>query len=750
MSLQSIKSSRSLRLTLRFVVPLVAAMALLAYAVVPLVDKLTLRWSVRDMDIRSKLVTSTLQEPLGELLEQGNKKKIQSLLARATQDERLFALGYCDVQGNLLFKTRAFPDGLGCSIPDPSLRKTPSLLELPQGLVHVAVNPFLMEGMPAGSLVLLHDMSFFRQRSEDTRKYLLVLFAVLSLVTSVITVLIAHLSWRGWMTGVRALLRGEGLIRPFARSSSSELQPLVGDLRALLRTMDAEKRMADDLTLSWNPDSLRSLLFQQLAGEQILVVSNREPYIHMKGREGIEIQRPASGLVTAVEPVLRACSGIWIAHGSGTADREVVDQKHYVRVPPEHPEYTLRRIWLTEEEEKGYYYGLANEGLWPLCHIAHVRPIFRTGDWNRYVAINQRFADAVAREAERDDPVVLVQDYHFALLPGMLRQSLPRATIITFWHIPWPNPESFGICPWREEILRGMLGSTIVGFHTPFHCKNFLETVDRYLETRVNYASSTISHGGNLTLVEAYPISIQWPSPWQETQPPVARCREDIRRELNLGKDILLGLGVDRLDYTKGILERLRAVECLLETHPDMAGRFCFIQIAAPSRSVLEEYQAFDARVRALAAQINERFSRDGYQPVHLRVEHHEPRDINRYYRAVDVCLVTSLHDGMNLVAKEFVAARDDERGVLVLSRFTGAAHELYEALIVNPYHIEQTADALYQALTMPEFEQQARMRSMRSMVRDFNVYRWAARMLLDAARIRRREKLAERIGVAL
>ncbi|HQN68147.1 MAG TPA: trehalose-6-phosphate synthase, partial [Smithellaceae bacterium] len=397
-----------------------------------------------------------------------------------------------------------------------------------------------------------------------------------------------------------------------------------------------------------------------------------------------------------------------------------------------------------------YYYGLANEGLWPLCHIAHVRPVFRTADWNRYVAINQRFADAVVREAEREDPVVLVQDYHFALLPGMLQQVLPKATIITFWHIPWPNPESFGICPWREEILRGMLGSTILGFHTPFHCKNFLETVDRYLETRVNYASSTISHGGNLTLVEAYPISIQWPSPWQDTQPPVARCREDIRQELNLGRDILVGLGVDRLDYTKGILERLRAVECLLETHPDLVGRFCLIQIAAPSRSVLEEYKAFESRVRALAERINAKFSRNGYQPVHLKVEHHEPRNINRYYRAVDVCLVTSLHDGMNLVAKEFVAARDDERGVLVLSRFTGAAHELYEALIVNPYHIEQTADALYQALTMPEFEQQARMRSMRSMVRDFNVYRWAARMLLDAARIRRREKLAERIGVAL
>ena len=295
-----------------------------------------------------------------------------------------------------------------------------------------------------------------------------------------------------------------------------------------------------------------------------------------------------------------------------------------------------------------------------------------------------------------------------------------------------------------------MLGSTILGFHTPFHCKNFLDTVDRYLETRVNHASSTISHSGNLTLVESYPISIQWPSPWQDTQPPVDRCRQDIRQSLNLGREGLVALGVDRMDYTKGILERLRAVECLLETHPDMVGRLCFIQIAAPSRSVLEEYQTFESRVRALAGQINERFSSEGYQPVHLKVEHHEPRDINRYYRGVDVCLVTSLHDGMNLVAKEFVAARDDERGVLVLSRFTGAAHELYEALIVNPYHIEQTADALYQALTMPEFEQQARMRSMRSMVRDFNVYRWAARMLLDAARLRRREKLAERIGVSL
>lgn len=748
MSPKKFKSSRSLNLTLRFVLPLIIAMTILGYLLAPLVDRMTLRWSVRDLDIRAKLIVSAIQEPLSVLLAEKNKKKINSLFTRSLQDERLFAIGYCNSEGKLLYKTPTFPEGLGCALPDSSVHESPALLQLPQGLVHVAVNPVSVDETSSGALVLVHDMSYVERRSEDTRKYIVALFAIVCLVTSFITVLVAHLSWQGWMTSVRALLRGDALLKPFTKSSNSELQPLVGDLRKLLHVMTEERRLADDATLSWNPESLRNLLFKQLTGEQILVVSNREPYIHVQGKTGLEIQRPASGLVTAVEPVMRACSGTWIAHGGGSADRRVVDKKDHVRVPPEHPDYTLRRIWLTKEEEKGYYYGFANEGLWPLCHIAHVRPIFRTSDWYHYTAVNQRFADAVIQEADRDDPVILVQDYHFTLLPKMIRKALPKATIITFWHIPWPNPESFGICPWREELLQGMLGSTILGFHTPFHCKNFLETVDRYLETRIEHASTTIYHGGNLTLVEAYPISIQWPAPWQDTQLSVAHLQDDIRQELNMDKNCLIALGVDRLDYTKGILERLRAIEKLLKSYPEMIGRFCFIQIAAPSRSSLEEYQAFEVRVRALATQINLRFGRGTYMPVHLKVEHHEPEDVNRYYRASNVCMVTSLHDGMNLVAKEYVAARDDERGVLILSQFTGAAHELYEALIVNPYHIEQTADALYQALTMPEFEQQARMRSMRAMIRDFNVYRWAARMLLDAARIRQREKLADRIGM--
>lgn len=744
------KSLRSLPLSLRFVIPLAVALIVLAYALVPLVERLTLRWFVRDLDIRSQLIAGTLQEPLLELLERGDRAKTNALFRRAIQDERLFAIGYCNGGGKLLFRTPTFPESLKCPSADAAKKQTYAIRHLPQGAIHVSTHAVDREGQYAGALVLAHDMSFIERRSADTRNYVILLFVILGVVISVITVFVAHLSWRGWMEGMRAMLRGEGIVKPFTRQApSSELQPLVGDLRTLVRTLDAERRFADDATITWNPESLRSLLQKELSGERILVVSNREPYIHIHKEDRIEVQRPASGLVTAIEPVMRACSGTWIAHGGGSADRERVDKHDRVMIPPEKPEYTLRRIWLTPEEERGYYYGFANEGLWPLCHIAHVRPVFRSSDWQYYKKINQRFADAVVREAESDNPVVLAQDYHFALLPEMVRRVLPKATIITFWHIPWPNPESFGICPWREELLTGMLGSTILGFHTPFHCKNFIETVDRYLEARIEHESSTISRRGQLTLVENYPISIQWPPPWQDTQPSVEACRAEVLQSLGLAHDHLIGLGVDRQDYTKGILERFRAVENLLERHPEMIGRFTFIQIAAPTRSTLDDYQAFDIQVRSLAARINQRFGKDAYQPIRLKSEHHEPEEVNRYYRAADVCMITSLHDGMNLVAKEFVAARDDERGVLVLSQFTGAAHELYEALIVNPYHIEQTAEALYRGLIMPDAEQRERMRSMRALVRDFNVFRWAGRMLLDAARIRQREKLAAHIGSA-
>ena len=751
---------RSLRMSLRFILPLALVLGLFAYIVVPLLDNITLRWYVRDLDSRAELLAGTLRPSLAQYLPEHDSERIGDLFQGATRDERLIAIGFCDNAGHLLYKSLEYPASVGCWSTPSTGGLYKSLAQLPQGQVHISETPVMQDASQLGRLVLVQDMSFVERRNTDTKRFIFAFLAVLAVLISLMTVFVAHLSWRGWLSAVKDILRGELLSKNNAAVATDaaapaaapapppEMQPLIGDLRELLQEYHLERQGDNGWSSDWTPDKLRALLEADLAGDQVLVVSNREPYIHTKTDDGsgnIRVQRPASGLVTAVEAVMRACSGTWIAHGAGSADRETVDKFDHVPVPPDNPSYTLRRVWLTEEEEQGYYYGFANEGLWPLCHIAHVRPVFRSSDWEQYVKVNRRFAEAVIAEAKTDNPVVLVQDYHFALLPRMVRAALPKATIITFWHIPWPNSESFGICPWREEILDGLLGSTILGFHTPFHRKNFLETVDRYLETRIEPEASTISYGGEMTQVEDYPISIAWPDDDPE-QPDVATCRAQLRAELGLPAGHLLGIGVDRLDYTKGIVERFQAVERMLEQQPGMVGNFTFVQIAAPSRAALDEYQSFDARVRKMVERINRRFGSGEYLPILLKAEHHGQDDLQRYFRASEVCMVTSLHDGMNLVAKEFIAARDDEMGVLVLSQFTGAARELHEALIINPYHIEQGADALYRALVMPPVEQRERMKSMRARVKHFNVYRWAGRMLLDAARLRQRDKVMTKI----
>jgi len=736
-----------LRLSLRFVLPLMLVLAGIAYAIAPLVDQLTLRWFVRDLDIRSALIANTIQEPLQEQLLAGKKAKIVGYFQRITQDERLYAVGYCASPTSTPLASRSLPAQLRCSELDRWEVPGDHLLASPQGPLHVAVKPLASEAEPAGRLILVHDMSFVTRRSEETKRYVFYFFMGLAAIISLITVIIAQLSWRGWMAGMRALLRGEGLVRQPGTGDPTglpEFKPIARDLQRLIRELESDARARDEDQVTWTPESLRAILQGELRGEDVIVVSNREPYIHQRRGEYIEVQRPASGLVTALEPIMRACRGTWIAHGSGSADREVVDRHDRVAVPPDNPAYQIRRVWLSAEEEAGYYYGFANEGLWPLCHIAHVRPTFRSSDWTQYVAVNRKFAKAVASEAKTKAPIVLVQDYHFALLPSMIREELPEATVIAFWHIPWPNPESFAICPWRDEVLAGMLGSSILGFHTQFHCNNFVDTVDRFLEARVDRESFNVSYGGKLTAVRRYPISIAWPPEAEMLQKALPDCRSDVRKMNDLPPDHQLGIGVDRLDYTKGIMERFRAIERLLELNPEWIGRFSFVQIAAPTRSGIEEYQHHEVQVRALAADINGRFGQHGPPPIVLKVEHHEPRAVYEYFRAADLCFVSSLHDGMNLVAKEFIAARDDERGVLILSQFTGAARELPEALIVNPYDADQCAAALHLALTMPESEQRDRMRLMRGLVAEFNVFRWAGRMLLDAAAMRRRGRLID------
>jgi alpha,alpha-trehalose-phosphate synthase [UDP-forming] len=756
---------KTFRLQLRFLLPLAAILALAAYVAVPAMDRVTLRWFSRDLGSRADLVATTLADSVVEAVEAGQAARLRSLFDRAVLDERLVAIGLCSPGGVLLQASASFPAPLGCAAASALARQAEPFWAQAGGTLHVSVRdlnghapwaPAQRSDSPSGSLasavaqpvgrlVLLHDMTFIERRSQDTRRALLGLITVLGLSIALITIVVAHLSWRGWVRGVRAMLTGEGQLSP--PSPTPELAPFAADLKARLRDMEDEFRRSQGAEAGWNAERLRTLLHTQLSGDQVIVVSNREPYIHERTDEGIVVRRPASGLVTAVEPVMRACSGTWVAHGSGSADRDVVDAGDRVLVPPGQDAYWLRRVWLTAEEEQGYYYGFANEGMWPLCHVAHVRPVFRESDWEAYRAVNQRFADAVVAEARSEDPVVLVQDYHFALLPAMIREKLPQATILTFWHIPWPNPESFGICPWRREILQGMLGSTILGFHTRYHCKNFIETVDRYLEARIEHEHSTIAVNEKETLVESYPISIDWPSESQVARwLPVAECRRLLIDRLSLPADACIAVGVDRFDYTKGILERLNAVERLLEKRPEWVGRFVFVQVAAPTRAALDEYRSFQERIQRVSERINARFSRDGYQPVHLLAQHFEHDAVTQLFRAADVCVVTSLHDGMNLVSKEFVAARDDLQGVLILSRFAGAARELSEALIVNPYHVEETADALYRAATMPSAEQRERMASLRSTVREFNVFRWAGRMLADAGRWRLRARIEARL----
>jgi len=745
-----------MRLSLRFILPLMLVLTAFAYFVSPLIDRMTLRWFIRDIDIRSQLIANTIAEPLFEQLAAGRKAKTGDFFARITQDERLYAMGFCAGPDGPAVTTKSLPVELRCQDLGRWQSGGGRLLASKQGELHVSVQPMANVDYPEGRLVLVHDLGFATRRSEETKRYLIYAFLGLAALVSLLTVVIAQLSWRGWIAGMRSLLRGEGLLRDPAAAAAMntpEFRPIARDIARLVRELEAEHRSRDESQITWSPESLRAILKGDLRGEDIIVVSNREPYIHQRHGERIEIQRPASGLVTALEPIMRACSGTWIAHGSGSADREVVDRHDRVAVPPDHPAYQIRRVWLSAEEEAGYYYGFANEGLWPLCHIAHVRPTFRASDWAHYVAVNEKFARAVVAESRTPDPIVLVQDYHFALLPRMVRKLLPRATVITFWHIPWPNPESFAICPWRDEILTGLLGSSILGFHTQFHCNNFVDSVDRFLEARVDRESFAVSLGGRPTAVRRYPISIAWPPDASILEKPIAVCTAELRERNGLPAGHRVCIGVDRLDYTKGILERFRAVERLLETRPEWVGGFSLLQIAAPSRASIDDYQNHDAQVRALATRINERFVRGERKllpPIVLKVEHHDAQQVYELYRGADCCFVSSLHDGMNLVAKEFAAARDDEQGVLVLSQFTGAARELPEALIVNPYDIDQCAAALHLALTMPPSEQRDRMRLMRGLIAEFNVYRWAGRMLLDAATMRRRDAVLDRPATAV
>jgi trehalose 6-phosphate synthase len=661
-------------------------------------------------------------------------------LAKITADQRLLAILLCRPDGSTIFKTDRAPAAVTCDLASNPGVSTSRIMQLPSGSVQIA--KFDVDARPDPFRVLLiHDLSFADRRQRSARDFVLVVVGISMLLLALLVVLAAWLQLRRWVNILVGDIRGKRY-QDDAQSPAASL-PILSQVRKVLAEVEEKQRLEIDFSENWTPQALRQVVRDYLHSGQVMIVSNREPYVHNRNAEGrVTVQVPASGMVTALEPIMRACSGVWIAHGSGAADRETVDRFDRLKVPPDDPAYALRRVWLTRAQEDGYYYGFSNEGLWPLCHLAYVRPEFRASDWRSYEEVNAKFADVVTAEATTDSPVILIQDFHFALLPRLIRAKIPKATIVLFWHIPWPNAETFGVCPWKRDMLMHMLSADILGFHTRYHCQNFLDTVDRFVECQIDREHMTVTLQGHVCRVASYPISIEWPPRWLQWTPDVATCRASVRRTYDIGEGVFLGLGVERWDFTKGIIERFHALEALLDKNPRHRGRVTLLQVAAPSRGRLPAYQALQEHTRSEAERINAKFAAGNWRPIVLIDEHQEPRRIFELYRAADFCVVNSLHDGMNLVAKEFVASRDDEDGVLILSTFAGASRELTEAVLVNPFDVNETADAMESAMRMSRDERRNRMSLMRRTVKENNVYRWAGRMLMDAARIRQRQSL--------
>lgn len=614
-----------------------------------------------------------------------------------------------------------------------------------EGSTHVLVRPLSgPTGSPLGALAVFHDALYLEDRL--TRGMVRGLFWSAG-VGCGLFVLTTGITWAfferplvrlaEWM---RKLRFGDTPGNPPRGLPVSRLADESVQLAASFRAARSKERENAEAVVrsdkAWTRDRLRAYAIDALGGESLVVVSNREPYMH-RLREGTPtLVHPASGLVTGLDPVLRACGGLWVAHGAGDADRQTADSSGCISVPPEDARYTLKRVWITKEEEQGYYYGFSNEGLWPLCHLTHERPVFRSTDWKQYTRANKRFADAVLEELGSEKAVIMVQDYQLALVPGLLKAARPDLRVGLFWHIPWPNAEAFRICPYRVELLQGMLGADLIGFHLQQHCNNFLDTVDRMVEAKLDWDRFSAETQRHVTLVRPFPISVQQWSERGVATGEVLSAQIAALRQRHQLDGISVGVGVDRIDYTKGIAERFRAIERLFEKYPQHRGKFTFVQLGAPSRTHIPRYRDLVAELETMADAINWKCQTDSWKPIRFLVKHHEGPDVYAFLKTASVCVVSSLHDGMNLVAKEYVAAKaeggesDTSEGVLVLSEFAGAARDLPEALIINPYDTEEFADAIHQAIEMDPKERRHRMTRMRLRVEEFNIYRWAGEFL--------------------
>lgn len=744
-----------MKVALRLIFSLIAIVALVAFSFSVWQARQEEQRLKSDLERRASIIADSLKISVEPLLLTDDTSYLQRIVDKFSNRERLVGIAVHDIQNNLILASTDLKSNLQEN-PDviaPNIQEVERLnaeygksINFERKQLYAYSVPLLSNEKISHVLTLFHDSEYIEERVKRMWVNSFWRAGIQAFLIAIVTALLVYLNimtpirkTTEWIKKVRKGesygkfdIKGQQLLGPLAK----EITRMAKSLEMARLAAEEEARLRHTTDSRWTPERLKELVKERLQGKPLFVVSNREPYMHIRKGKDIECIVPASGLVTAIEPVLKACGGMWIAQGSGDADREMVDKDDKLKVPPEEPQYILKRIWVDKKLEEGFYSGFSNEGLWPLCHIAHTRPSFKEEDWEAYKTVNKKFATAVLKELEDiSEPNVLIQDYHFALIPEMIKTKRPDARVAIFWHIPWPNPESFSICPWQREILQGMLGADLIGFHTQFHCNNFIESVDRFLESRIDYEHFTVNREGHTAWIKPFPISIDFNSSGNNTSE-IKETKESLLKKHNLQAEYI-GVGVDRLDYTKGIVERFRAVERFLEKNPKYIGKFTFVELGAPSRTMIPKYKEFIDEVVQLTEKINARFRTKNWQPILLLMKHHSHAEIQPFYKTADMCLVTSLHDGMNLVAKEFISARSDESGVLILSQFTGASRELNDALIVNPYDIGQTAQAIKFALEMPVVEQKERMQRMRQNLEKNNIYRWASALVRELAGVR-------------
>ncbi len=703
---------------------------------------------------KARAVAESLELSAHNILLNNDMKFATRLVDTFQKRERLQGCSISDPNGNILAITERFSEWKQKNISffrEVAEEKTPkgSMQNFGQYHIYSYVLPVLDDDNNIlGAVEVMYDTSYMLSDLNNLWKRISISLIVLVLLIFSVALLI---QWRIFILPVKQLTewfqrfqKGDtDLKHPIVGTDelgklASEVEQVALNLRIARKaaSQEASERIQnEDL---WTDGRLRDLVKAKLGENAFFIVSNREPYMHTVLKTTGEPQciRPAGGVVAALDPILRACGGTWVAHGAGNADRKFVNSKNRLGVPPEDNRYILRRVWLSKEQEEGYYYGFSNEGLWPLCHITYVRPIFRQTDWQAYQEANQKFADAVLEELPSNNPFVFIQDYHFTLLGKMIKEKRKDATIALFWHIPWPNPEVFAICPYHKEILDGMLACDLLGFHIQNHCNNFLDTANRLLESRIDTEKFSVERSGKTTFVKAFPISVNG---YIERHLSAAELKQvdQLRTEFGLA-DKIVGIGVDRVDYTKGIKERILAIDRFLEKYPQYKHKFVFIQLAAPSRTHIKSYHDLTSEIDEMVDRKNWKHSEGDWKPIIYLNRHFPPEEIRLYFELADLCIVSSLHDGMNLVAKEYVASKPGLNGSLILSCFAGASRELTDAIQINPYSIEEFADAIKLAVEMPVKEKKKRMEQMRKVVRENNVYRWAANIITELTALKK------------